>query len=141
MNMQMNLIIDNNLEASDYLKLVDSIGWKALTEEQVERALKHTMHTVRAIVDNEAVGMARLVGDFGAHGLLTDVVVLPRYQRRGIGSALVNDVLKYINEYTKKDEKFIIELCPTYGMKEFYQRLGFKYKPENMDGMYLWIEK
>ena len=34
-----------------------------------------------------------------------------------------------------------IELTPTEGNEEFYKKAGFKYKPEVITGMYLWIEK
>ena len=38
-------------------------------------------------------------------------------------------------------ERFMIEFCPTSGNRDFYIKCGFKYKPEVLDGMYLWIEK
>ena len=47
------------------------------------------------------------------------------------------NILKKLNE----NKEFLIELCPTMGKREFYKHCGFKYKPENMDGMYLWIKK
>ncbi len=85
--------------------------------------------------------MTRLIGDYGTHGLIVDVVVLPNYQNKGIGSRMILEIKKYIYDSLDNNEKFLIELCPTTGKRNFYQRLGFKYKPENMDGMYLWIER
>ena len=35
----------------------------------------------------------------------------------------------------------LIELASSAGNEGFYQKAGFKYKPEVMTGMYLWIEK
>lgn len=34
-----------------------------------------------------------------------------------------------------------IELTPTAGNEGFYEKAGFKYKPEKITGMYLWIKK
>ncbi len=34
-----------------------------------------------------------------------------------------------------------IELTPTAGNEGFYQKAGFKYKPDVITGMYLWIKK
>lgn len=34
-----------------------------------------------------------------------------------------------------------IELTPTAGKEVFYEKAGFKYKPEKITGMYLWIKK
>ena len=91
--------------------------------------------------NNKVIGMARLIGDYGTHGLITDVVVLPNYQNRQIGSQLVLKIKDYVFDFLEEDEQFLIELCPVYGKRNFYQRLGFKYKPTNIDGMYLWIKK
>ena len=90
---------------------------------------------------NKIIGMARLIGDYGTHGLIVDVVVLPNYQNKGIGSKLVLKIKDFVYDFLDYNEQFLIELCPAYGKRNFYQNLGFKYKPENMDGMYLWIER
>ena len=34
-----------------------------------------------------------------------------------------------------------IELTPTAGNEKFYEKGGFKYKPDVLTGMYLWIKK
>ena len=34
-----------------------------------------------------------------------------------------------------------IELTPTSGNKIFRAKAGFKYKPDKITGMYLWIKK
>lgn len=133
--------LSNGLSPKEYLGLIDAVGWKRLTEEQVERAIKNSMYVVKATVNDEVIGMGRLVGDFGCHAMLTDIVVDPRYQNRGIGNKIVLDIKEYITNYVGAGERFIIELCPTAGRKDFYTECGFKYKPENMDGMYLWVEK
>jgi len=41
----------------------------------------------------------------------------------------------------KIGEKYQIEATPTSGNRDFYIKCGMKYKPENQDGTYLWIEK
>jgi GNAT superfamily N-acetyltransferase len=133
--------LQNGLKVSEYLELISSIGWKSLTEEQVKIAIDKSMYVVKAVVNNKTVAMGRLVGDFGCHGMLTDIVVHPDFQGKGIGTKIVLNIKNYLNDYVKKGEKFIIELCPTSGKRNFYIKCGFKYKPENMDGMYLWIEK
>jgi len=133
--------LSNNLSTLEYLELIKSVGWKSLTEEQVNRTLQNSMYVVKATINNEDVGMGRLVGDFGCHGMLTDIVINPKYQGKGIGTKIVLDIKEYANDFVKENERFIIELCPTTGNRDFYIKCGFKYKPENMDGMYLWIDK
>ena len=41
----------------------------------------------------------------------------------------------------KEGEKMQIELTPTAGNEKFYKKAGFKYKPEVITGMYLWVKK
>lgn len=137
----MNITISNNLLSSEYLEFINSVGWKNLKIEQVEKGLNNSMFKFKAVMNDQTVGMARLIGDFGCHGMLTDVVVHPNYQGKGIGERLVTKIIESINNMLKPGDKFLIELLPSAGKREFYIKLGFKYKPENMDGMYLWFEK
>ena len=46
-----------------------------------------------------------------------------------------------IEDGVKDGEKMQIELTPTAGNEVFYQKAGFKYKPDVITGMYLWIKK
>lgn len=133
--------LKNDLTPGEYLKLIEAINWKSLNEEQVHRAINNSMYVVKAVVCGETIGMGRLVGDFSIHGMLTDIIIHPKYQGQGIGKMIVLDIKKYVTDYIKEGERFLIELCPTSGKRKFYTDCGFKYKPENMDGMYLWIEK
>lgn len=137
----MDIIITNIIQIADYKNLIRSAGWRELSEKQIKQALENSMCVVVAKENNKVIGMARLIGDYGTHGLITDVVVLPNYQNRQIGSQLVLKIKDYVFDFLEEDEQFLIELCPVYGKRNFYQRLGFKYKPTNIDGMYLWIKK
>lgn len=137
----MKIELDNNVTVDDCLDLRKSVDWKDVRAEQVAKGMKNTMYQVKAICDGKTVGMARLIGDYGFTALLTGVIVRPEYQGKGIGTMMVQNILDYIENSLKEGEKFQIELLPTTGKREFYLRLGFKYRPEKMDGMYLWIEK
>lgn len=137
----MNLQFDNKINLADYKKLLRSANWKVLSDRQHQKALDNSMFLSVAKVDNNIVGIARLVGDYGTHGLLCDVVVLPEYQKKKIGRQLIQDIITQVSNFLDSDEQFLIELLPEYGKRDFYLNCGFKYKPENMDGMYLWIKK
>lgn len=103
----------NTLEVSDYKKILSSAGWKILNDSQLKRALDNTMILNVAMNDGEAIGMARLVGDNATHGLLCDVVVMPEYQKKGIGKELVTGIVNQVYEMLDVNEQFIIELLPT----------------------------
>ena len=59
----------------------------------------------------------------------------------GIGLKITTELKKLIEQSINEGEKMQIELTPTAGNEFFYQKAGFKYKPEKITGMYLWIEK
>lgn len=133
--------IEYNITISEFLEMVESVGWNTYSKEQVERALKNTMYMVKVSIDDVLVGMGRVVGDYSIVCMLTDVSVKPEYQNKGIGSLIVNELKRLIEENVKEGEKIQIELTPTAGNEKFYQKCGFKYKPEKITGMYLWIKK
>ena len=137
----MNLSFVNKIDVEDYKRLIKSAGWKILSDKQHKKALEYSMFLSVAKVGEEVVGIARLVGDYGTHGLIADVVVLPEYQGKKIGRQLINNIIKHVSDFLEEGEQFLIELLPENGKRNFYLNCGFKYKPENMDGMYLWVKK
>lgn len=128
------------IELNDYKKLIKDADWKVLSDKQHLGSLNNSMHISVLKLNGEVIGMARLVGDGFVHGLLCDVVVLKKYQNHHYGTIVVQDIIKKVQMNLEKDEQFLIELCPAYGKRNFYLNCGFKYKPENMDGMYLWAK-
>ncbi len=137
----MDITYNNTISYEDYCKLVLSAGWKTLSESQVKKSLLGTTYLTCANYEGNAVGIAKLITDNSCHGLLFDVIVLPEFMNKGIGRQLVGNILNYIKSTLNNGEKFLLELLPSAGKRNFYLNCGFKYKPEKMDGMYLWIEK
>ena len=83
------------------------------------------------------LGIGRLVGDGVLKGLLTDIMVKPDYQGKGIGTLIVKSIIEKIDNLVKECESFQIEASPTAGNRNFYINCGMKYKPKNQDGVYL----
>lgn len=136
----MKIILKDNVSVKDYQEIHLDAGWKMLSDEQVEKALKNSMVVVGIEVDGKVAGMGRLVGDYAIKGLLCDIIVKKEYQQKGIGKMIVNEIVRKTKEIIK-DNLFMIEVLPTTNNRDFYIKLGFKYKPENMDGVYMWFNK
>ncbi len=132
--------IVRNISVEDFQKLHILVGWKILKDKEIENALKNSMFVSCAVEDGQVIGMARVVGDFATHGLLCDVIVSPLFQRRGIGKAIISDISSQIQEFVDNKDEFMLELLPTKGNVEFYQKCGFKYEPNYMDGLYKWFK-
>lgn len=136
-----NIKIIGNIESIDLFSLRKSVGWKELSIRQIEIALLNTMCMVSIIKDNKCIACGRVVGDKSMKGVLSDIIVHPNYQKFGYGKIIVTYLLNKISDFINEGEQFQLEATPTNGNREFYIKCGMKYKPENQDGVYVWIKK
>lgn len=96
-----------------------------LKEEDAEEYI-YTKDVFIYLIDNKVVGTAAVITDMklGHENALAvqieDVAVLPEYQGKGVGKALVNHI---INKY-RKDAYKIILYCSEQ-VQPFYEKLGF----------------
>lgn len=108
------------------LQLYASVGWSNYTDrrDMLRAAYSNSLYALAAYDDDEntLVGIIRAVGDGASIIYIQDLLVLPSYQRQGIGRKLVKKVMdKYKDAYqlvllTEAVEKNIA----------FYQSLGLK---------------
>lgn len=137
----MEIRLDYSISTDEFIEMVKSVGWKEYTKEQVEKALRNTMYMVKATVDGKLAGIGRVVGDYSIVCMLSDICVKPEFQKIGVGLKITTELKRLIENGVKAGEKMQIELTPTAGNEGFYEKAGFKYKPEKITGMYLWIKK
>ena len=136
-----DIIIEETMSVEEFLEVIESVGFKTYSKVQVEKALKNTMYMVKATINGKVAGIGRVVGDYSIVCCLSDICVKPEYQGRGIGLKIVTKLKEMVEEGVQEGEKMQIELTPTAGNEAFYQKAGFKYKPDKITGMYLWIKK
>lgn len=137
----MEIKLDYSITCDEFLDVIESVGWKTYSIEQVEKALRNTMYMVKATVDGKLAGIGRVVGDYSIVCMLSDICVKPEFQGLGVGLRITTELKKLIEDNVCEGEKMQIELTPTTGNEGFYEKAGFKYKPEKITGMYLWIKK
>lgn len=112
------------VKLEDVFYLYQAVGWTNYTDqpEMMEQALSHSLAIYVALDSDAVVGLIRLVGDGFSSVLVQDLIVLPIYQRQGIGSALMKEALEaYKDVYqvqlvTEQTER-------TLG---FYRSMGFE---------------
>lgn len=136
-----NVKIEHTISTDEFLDIIESVGFKTYSKEQVDKALKNTMYMVKAVLNDEVVGIGRVVGDYSILCCLSDICVRPEYQGKGIGLMIINELKRMVEDGVGEGEKMQIELTPTAGNEKFYEKGGFKYKPDVLTGMYLWIKK
>ncbi len=137
----MNIKIEYSITEDEFLEVIESVGWKTYSKQQVKKALENTMYMVKATVDGKLAGIGRVVGDYSIVCMLSDICVKPEFQGHGIGLKITSELKELIEKNVAEGEKMQIELTPTAGNEAFYEKAGFKYNPEKITGMYLWIKK
>ncbi|KAK4239502.1 acyl-CoA N-acyltransferase [Achaetomium macrosporum] len=53
--------------------------------------------------EEEIVAMGRIIGDGGWYFHIADMAVLPTHQRKGLGDAVLKDLLRHIKEHAPQD--------------------------------------
>ena len=83
------------VKLEDVLHLYQAVGWTNYTHQpqMLEQALSHSLAIYMALDGDAVVGLVRLVGDGFSSVFVQDLIVLPSYQRQGIGGALMKEAL------------------------------------------------
>lgn len=118
-------LIDNNLKAEDFLRLKVATGFRDRPIALVEKALQNSLFDVTAVAGGKVIGMGRLVGDGAMYWYLQEIIVLPKYQNKGIGTAIVNRLLDYVSDHTQSGDFTSVGLTAAEGREGFYERFGF----------------
>lgn len=130
----MDITYDSAITLEEYAALRASAGWPAICEEQARAGLAGSRFVVVAKDGGRSVGLARVVTDGGFVAYLADVLVLPEYQRRGIGSAMVGRLVSLVRAGMKEGYRVNFVLLSATGKESFYERLGFKKLPSEQIG-------
>lgn len=88
------------VKLEDVLHLYQAVGWTNYTNQpqMLEQALSHSLAIYLALDGDTVVGLIRLVGDGFSSVFVQDLIVLPSYQRQGIGSSLMKEALEDFKE-------------------------------------------
>lgn len=137
----MDISYTNSISVEDYNMLRRSAGWQEVEASQAETGLKNTEFLIVAKDGEKSVGITRFISDGGYIGFIADVIVLPEYQKHGIGKSLMKQTMDYISARLKDGQSIMVSLVAAKGKEPFYQKFGFVSRP-NEDfgcGMHIWV--
>ena len=89
-----------------------------------KRALENTFYSI-SVYDDKIVGFGRLVGDTICFMYIHDVMVMPEYQRKEIGTMIMNKLLEKIKELKKENPNIRVYLGASKNKEKFYEKFGF----------------
>ncbi|MFS9090105.1 GNAT family N-acetyltransferase [Streptococcus infantis] len=119
-----NITKETSVSVDDVLPLYQAVGWTNYTNQpqMLAQALTHSLAIYLARDGEKIVGLVRLVGDGFSSVFVQDLIVLPSYQRQGIGSSMMKEALAdYKGAY--QVQLATEETGKTLG---FYRSLGFE---------------
>ncbi|EOB33024.1 acetyltransferase [Streptococcus mitis 13/39] len=112
------------VKLEDVLHLYQAVGWTNYTNQpkMLEQSLSHSLVIYLALDGDAVVGLIRLVGDGFSSVFVQDLIVLPSYQRQGIGSSLMKQALEDFKE------AYQVQLATEQTEENvgFYRSMGFE---------------
>ena len=131
----MPILYRNELPTSNqFWDLFATTGWNEkfkATSDELAAANARSWYTLSAYDGDLLVGFGRVLSDGVMHAMIYDVIVLPEYQGRGIGTQIMDLLMRRCLSANIRD----IQLFCAKGKREFYERFGFVVRPDDAPGM------
>lgn len=126
----------------EFNNLTEAVDWGTRENKIIEEALKNTLYSLCVYDENKLIGYGRIIGDKTIFLYIQDIMVIPEYQGKKIGTGIMNKLIEKINEYKKVNPEIRTYLGASKGKESFYEKFGFISRPneELGAGMVLYDE-
>jgi ribosomal protein S18 acetylase RimI-like enzyme len=127
-------LVERNPTLEEYQRLRKAVGWLDVEPEAIEIGLQNSYFSVCVILENKVIGCGRVIGDGGIYFYIQDIIVLPEFQGKGIGTCIMDAIMEYLKANTHNGA--FIGLMAAKDTSEFYERYGFKKRSPDAPGMF-----
>ena len=121
--------IEKTPSADEFNYLTNSVNWGTRENTIVKEALRNTLYSLCVYDDNKLIGYGRIIGDKTIFLYIQDIMVIPEYQNKHIGTGIMKNLLTKINEYKKINPNIRTYLGASKGKESFYEKFGFISRP------------
>jgi ribosomal protein S18 acetylase RimI-like enzyme len=104
-------------------RLFDKVGMRLRDPSDMRRAIAASTDVYAAYVAGRLVGFGRMISDAVYYGSIWDMAVEPDMQHAGIGSRILDELLKCASHRGL----MIVGLVTASHNREFYERHGFEF--------------
>lgn len=126
--------IEKTPTVDEFNNLAEAVGWGRRDNNIIEEAMKHTLFSLCVYDNNKLIGYGRILGDKTIFLHIHSVMVLPEYQGKKIGTKIMQELLKQVDEYKKINQNIRTYLGAAKGKEGFYEKFGFKVRPNDVVG-------
>lgn len=132
-------IIHRQPTVAEFAAICAAVGFRAHPDEAIALGLANSFCCVCALGSEGVVGTGRIVGDGGLEFYLAGIMVVPTYQRRGVGTRIVEALLSRVRQVPYAN--ILVGALPLPGIEDFYARFGFRACRKYAPGMHLWLNE
>ena len=110
---------------AEWAGIVAAVGWAETSPTgRAAEVVAGASHGVVAVAGGRAVGCVLLLSNGVNQAYFSDVAVLPEFQGRGVGDAMMRAALAWCGE--RLEPTAVLALSTGRGTAPFYERLGFR---------------
>lgn len=128
------ILVEEHPKVEQYACLFETTGWNetyCLSAGELARTLENSQMVACAYAGERLVGFGRIVTDGVQHAMIYDLIVHPEYQGTGIGTLLLDNLVRRCRDAGIRD----IQLFCARGKRAFYEKRGFVARPDDAPGM------
>ena len=111
---------NETVSAKDLSDLREAVGWNRM-ESEYSNPLMTSYYHIAVYEDDKMVGYIDSVSNGVTDAYIQDLMVHPDYQGKGVGTELMNKMIKYL----KEKRIYIISVVFEERLKPFYDKFGF----------------
>ena len=135
--------IDEAPTLEEYKEMRRAVNFMVLSDRIAGNALNNAFHITTVRDNGRAIGMIRVLSDGSYANFITDVMVIPEYQKQGIGRELMRRTVEFMKSTLEPGETIVLYLMSAIGKEEFYKQFGFRERPNEVwgAGMSQWLTR
>ena len=126
-------IIFRTPSSAECNRIQAAVGWREAPTAVLETAFRNSLVVVCATADGKVIGMGRVVGDLTTWNYIQHVIVLPDWQKLGVGRRIMRALLGWLAEHAPPTSNCAL-VCRRHNVA-FYERFGLREFVAEVPGM------
>lgn len=123
--------MNEEIDANELNDLLETNKWRIQDTSKLEKALALSWCWLTARNErSQLIGFVQVLSDGIRHAYILRLIVHPDYQRKGVGTELMNRLMELL-----KENNLLPTLVAAPGKDTFYEKFGFKQECKGMKAM------